>query len=97
VTIVWSAQARDDLKAIQAFIARDSELYALRVIEAIITRVEEIAEMPTRGHPVHEHPEPGLREIHAVSYRIIYKYDDDSVSVVTVVHMKQILPRKRLR
>jgi plasmid stabilization system protein ParE len=69
----------------------------MRVVEAIVARVEEISTMPTRGHPVHEHPQPGLREIHAATYRIIYEYNDDTLSVVTIVHMKQNLPRKRLR
>lgn len=62
------------------------------MLEAIISRVEEISMMPTRGHPVHEYRKPDLREIHAANYRIIYQYTAESLTVVTVVHMRQRLP-----
>lgn len=97
MTISGQSRRARTLKAIQAFISRDSDLYALRIIEALIAWVEEISNVPTWGHPVHEHPRPGLREIHAASHRIIYQYDETTLSVVTIVHMKQKLPRRRLR
>ena len=60
--ITWSAQARCDLRAIRDFIARDSEHYARLQIERLIVRVEHTADMPSKGHPVHEFIESGLRE-----------------------------------
>ena len=96
MNIIWSAQARKDLRAIKAFIARDSEYYAQQQVLRIIERVETISLRPASGHPVHEHPSSGLRETHQNSYRIIYSYDDESLSVVTLVHMKQLLGRRRL-
>jgi mRNA-degrading endonuclease RelE of RelBE toxin-antitoxin system len=53
--------------------------------------------MPTLGHLVHEHPKSGLREVHQGSYRIIFAFDEESLSVVTIVHMKQRLARARLK
>ena len=95
--IVWSAQSRGDLRAIHDFIARDSEHYASLQIERLITRVERAAGMPSRGHPVHEFCESGLREVHEGSYRIIYAIRDEEFQVVTIVHMKQRITRRRLR
>ena len=89
--IVWSAEARRSLRAIQKFIAEDSEFYAARVVSRIISRVEAAAKMPLRGHPVHEYPEAPLREVHEGSYRIIYLPGEDSLQVVTIVHFKQVL------
>jgi len=96
VNIFWSAQAEADLDAIHAFIARDSEHYAGLQIKRIVERVVHVASRPMSGHPVHEHPAAGLREVHSGSYRIIYRQAEDQLAVLTVVHMKQRLPRKRL-
>ncbi len=97
MSITWSAQARRDLHSIRDFIARDSEHYAQMQIERLISRVERAAGMPSRGHPVHEFIESGLREVHEGSYRIIYGVSGDEFQVVTIVHMRQRLPRRRLR
>lgn len=97
MSITWSAQARRDLQAIRDFIAHDSEHYAQLQIERLIFRVERAAGMPSRGHPVHEFTESGLREVHEGSYRIIYGVSGDELQVVTIVHMKQRVTRRRLR
>ncbi|MGV3756957.1 MAG: type II toxin-antitoxin system RelE/ParE family toxin [Verrucomicrobiota bacterium] len=94
--VQWSRQARKDLKAIHAYIARDSLIYAQGQVARIIDRVERAATRPTAGHPVHEQPELPLREVHEGSYRIIYAFDDRDLQVVTIVHMRQQLVRKRL-
>lgn len=97
MTIVWSAQARRDLHAIRDFIGRDSEHYARLQVERLISRVERTAGMPAKGHPVHEFIESGLREVHEGTYRIIYGVADEEFQVVTIVHMKQRITRRRLR
>ncbi len=97
MSIVWSAQARKDLCAIRDFIARDSEHYAQLQIERLISRVEQTSRTPYRGHPVHEFIESGMREVHEGNYRIIYRVQSEEMQVVTIVHMKQRLPRRRLR
>ena len=97
MSITWSAQARRDLQAIRDFIAHDSEHYARLQIERLISRVERAAGMPSRGHPIHEFTESGLREVHEGSYRIIYGVFSDEFQVVTIVHMKQRVTRRSLR
>jgi plasmid stabilization system protein ParE len=91
VKIVWSAEARQELRAIRKFIARDSEFYATRMVARIIERVEATAEHSTRGHPVHEYPEAILREVHEAPYRIIYRISEDQLDVITIVHFKKRL------
>ena len=97
MNIIWSAQARGDLRAIRDFIARDSEHYARLQIERLLVRVELTAGMPSKGHPVHEFIESGLREVHEGGYRIIYGIQDEQFQVVTIIHMRQRLSRGRLR
>jgi toxin ParE1/3/4 len=96
VNITWSGQARRDLQAIGDFIARDSEHYARLQVERLISRVERAARMPSRGHPVHEFKESGLREVHEDSYRVIYDVRGEEFQVVTIVHMRQHVTRRRL-
>lgn len=97
MNIEWSRQARMDLSSISDFISTSSEHYARLQVIRIIERVEHVARMPTMGHPVHEFPELGLRETHQESFRIIYDFDDETLQVITIVHMKQRLRKKRLR
>jgi toxin ParE1/3/4 len=95
--IIWSAQARGDLRAIHDFISRDSKHYAQLQIERLVACVERTASMPSKGHPVHEFAESGLREVHEGGYRIIYGTLSGEFQVVTIVHMKQRITRRRLR
>jgi plasmid stabilization system protein ParE len=96
VNIIWSAEARKSLWAIQEFIAQDSEFYAARMVARIVERVERIALSPSQGHPVHEYPEESLKEVHESPYRIIYGYSEAEFRVVTIVHFKQKLRKDRL-
>ena len=96
MNIEWSSQARKDLKAIHAYISRDSLIYAQGQIARIVERVEQASVRPATGHRVHEYPELLLKEVHEGNYRIIYSFDAKALQVVTVVHMKQQLARKRL-
>jgi addiction module RelE/StbE family toxin len=97
MNIIWSDQARRDLCAIRDFIARDSEHYAVLQLERLISRVEQTAVIPSRGHPVHEAVDSDMREVHEGNYRLIYRIQDQCLQVVTIVHMKQRLTRKRLK
>jgi addiction module RelE/StbE family toxin len=96
MNITWSAQAHRDLQAIHHFIARDSEHYAQLQVERLILRVERASKMPSRRHPVHEFKESSLREVHEGNYRIIYAHELSEIQVVTIVHMKQRITKRRL-
>jgi len=96
VRIVWSSEARKALRSIQKFIAQDSEFYAARMVARIVERVERASLSPAQGHPVHEYPEEPLKEVHESPYLIIYGLSEEEFRVVTIVHFKQQLTKKRL-
>ena len=96
MNIVWSDQARTDLRAIRDFIGRDSEYYAVRTVARLIERVGIAAQMPSAGHRVHEYPELLLREVHEARYRVIYRSRKRTFEVVTIVHFKEKLTSKRV-
>ncbi|MBI2513457.1 MAG: type II toxin-antitoxin system RelE/ParE family toxin [Opitutae bacterium] len=95
--IVWSSEARRALRAIWRFIAQDSEFYATRMVGRIVERVEHASLAPAQGHAVHEYPEEPLREIHESPYRIVYRHTEEEFQVITIVHFKQRLGRRRLK
>jgi toxin ParE1/3/4 len=97
VNIFWSNQARKDLRAIRAYIAKDSAFYADRMAARIIERTDILSLHPHVGHPVHEAPDLDVREVHVASYRIIYRVLIDEVEIVTLVHFAQRLNTTRLR
>lgn len=95
MTLVWSSEARSELRAIRRFIARDSEFYADRMVARIVECAESILAAPRRGHPVHEYPEAELKEVHEPPYRIIYEISRETIGIVTIVHFKQRLKLPR--
>ncbi|MFM2143268.1 MAG: hypothetical protein RLZZ476_1812 [Verrucomicrobiota bacterium] len=94
--VEWSRQSRSDLRAIHDYIARDSEHYARLQVKRLVEQVEYVASRPMAGHPVHEFPELELRETHQESYRIIDALEEGLPQVVTIIHMRQVLKKRRL-
>ena len=85
--MVWTKTALTDLEEIKAYISKDSVYSALYVVESILGQVALLADMPQTGHRVPESTQENLREIHSMSYRIIYSVSRDCVHIVTIVHM----------
>ena len=71
--LVWTPLARDDLREIVSYIARDNPAAALRVGERILSSVEPLKSMPQMGRKVPEREDETIREIVRGNYRIIYK------------------------
>lgn len=75
--LVWTPLARDDLREIVSYIARDNPAAALRVGERILASVEPLQNMPQMGRMVPERHDEAIREIIRGSYRIIYRLRKD--------------------
>ena len=90
--VVWTRPAREDLRAIRAYIARDSEHYARLVIEQLVRAVDRLRDFPLSGRIVPEMAEPTVREVVEGSYRIVYRVTAVEVQIVTVVHGTRQFP-----
>ena len=84
--IKWSLTASYDLQEIEDYIARDSPLYAVRVTNRIVEAVERLEEFPRSGRIVPEYGNASLREVIEGSYRIVYTWGDEVITVLRVVH-----------
>ena len=71
--VVWTPSARDDLREIVQYIARDNPDAARRVGERILESVEVLGGMPELGRMVPERRDPTIREIIRGNYRIVYR------------------------
>ena len=76
-TLIWSPEARDDLRDIVRFIARDSRQRAEAFGFRLIRETDKLQNFPEIGRAVPEYRRPNVREIIVRSYRIIYRVDHD--------------------
>ena len=66
---------------------------AIRKLEDI--RAPDILDQPRAGRQVPEYQDPDLRELLIDPYRMIYQLEGEQVSILTVMHQRQLLPGYR--
>ena len=88
----WTNTAISHLLAVYEHVARDSPLYARRIVDRLIRRSEEVADFPLSGRTVPEYQTQDIREVIERPYRIIYRATADRIDVLAVVHGMQMLP-----
>jgi len=91
----WTDTAQRHLDAIYQYIAQDSPSYALRMVDRLTRRSQQIGEFPLSGHTVPEYESNQIREVIEGPYRIIYHVKPDQVDVLAVIHGAQDTLRQR--
>ena len=71
--IIWSLQARDDLREVVSFIAADNPTAAETFGYRLMSKVDLLANFPQLGRVVPEENDENIREIILRPYRIIYQ------------------------
>ena len=89
--IHWTQNAINHLANIYEYISINSPTYALRMVDKIISRSEQIADQPYSGRKVPEYDSDDVRELTEKPYRIIYRIKPDQIDVVAVIHGAQQL------
>lgn len=88
----WTDNAIAHLLDIYEYIARDSSIYAKRMVDRLTRRSEQIASFPMSGRKVPEYEADDIREIIEKPYRIIYRIKPEQIDVLAIVHCRQLLP-----
>lgn len=89
----WTDEALGHLDSIYQHIAADSPVYALRMVDKLTRRSQQIGDFPLSGRLVPEYEEYKVREVIEPPYRIIYRLaSDDHVDVLAVIHGARLLP-----
>ncbi|MBT3192961.1 MAG: type II toxin-antitoxin system RelE/ParE family toxin [Verrucomicrobia bacterium] len=82
----WTETAQEHLAGIYAYIAQDSPEYALRMVDRLTRRSQQIADVPLSGRRVPEYDMDQIREVIEQPYRIIYHITPDQIDVIAVIH-----------
>ncbi|MCG6134068.1 MAG: type II toxin-antitoxin system RelE/ParE family toxin [Nostoc sp. LLA-1] len=89
--VVWSKKALEDVEAIATYISRDSVSYTATVVQEILDVTRHLNESPFSGRVAPEFSEDNIREKLAYSYRIIYRIQDDTVTIAAVIYGKRLV------
>lgn len=92
VKVEWSEPARDDLREIYRFIARDSPAAAKAFRQRLLDSDKQIAAHPDSGRVVPETGELTYREILVGNYRVQYRFRGEKAIIMLVIHGRRILP-----
>jgi len=90
--IIWSPLSIDRTTEIAKYIAQDNPSAAKKWVETLFERVELLKTSPQSGRVVPETRSDDIRDLLYGNYRVIYRLEEKTVSILTVRHGKQILP-----
>jgi toxin ParE1/3/4 len=89
--VAWSPRAIEDLEAIAQYIAADSAAYAAAVVKTILHTARNLSQFPYSGRVVPEIADETIREWFAYSYRVIYRIEEEGITIAAVVHGRRLL------
>ena len=89
--VAWSPRAIEDLEAIAQYIAADSVAYAAAVVKTILRTARSLSQFPHSGRVVPEIADESIREWFAYSYRVIYRIEEEGITIAAVVHGRRLL------
>lgn len=90
--LIWSPLSLDRASEIIDYISLDNPSAAKRWLNAVFYKVEQLISSPELGRIVPEIADSKFREIIYGNYRIIYHLEPTTISILTILHGKQILP-----
>ena len=90
--IIWSPLSIDRVTEIAEYIAIDDPKASNDWVEKIFRIVKQLESFSRIGRIVPELNEDTIRELLFGNYRIIYRIELKQVSILTIRHIKQILP-----
>lgn len=91
LSLNWSPEAIEDLHAITDYISRDSNYYASSVVSKILSTAKKIAAHPQIGRMVPELADEEIRERFVYSYRVVYKVQISTVTILAIIHGKRLI------
>ena len=83
--------AKLDFKEIFDFISRQSIQNAEKLVSTIKKEILILEKYPEIGQIVKEINDPDFREIKIYKYRVIYYFQDEKISIVTIHHSSRLL------
>jgi toxin ParE1/3/4 len=91
VKLQYSRPAITDLHNIFLYISNDSVINARRFINSLKQRIKILKVHPEMGKPVFPQRFPYIKQVLYKSYRIIYQYQDDMVTILVITHQERLI------
>jgi toxin ParE1/3/4 len=95
--ILWSPLAIERVSEIVEYIAQDNPGAAENRVNTVFRKVEELKEFPESSRVVPETDNQSIRELLYGNYRIIFRVEENRLSVLTVRDGKQILRTDKIK
>lgn len=90
--VLWTEQALTCLTEIEAYVAEDDPVAAVRLTDRLIERAKILSDHPMAGRRVPELPKSSLRELVEGNYRIVYRIQKEAVEILTVFEGHRLCP-----
>ncbi len=84
--VVWALGAQESLAEALEFIGEHSPDGARRVLRAALDSATSLESFSKRGRTVPECDDPSIREIFVYSYRLMYRIQTDTVTIIAFLH-----------
>jgi plasmid stabilization system protein ParE len=84
--IILRPEVLADIQEIWVWISKDNRVAADRIEADIYLRIDKLAEVPGAGHRRSDVPDARVLFVNVPPYSIAYKYDEDSVTIIRVLH-----------
>jgi len=92
VKVKWSENALNDLIRLAEFIERDNPRAAKEFAAKLFRKADILKEQPLCGRKVPEFDDPKLRELIEGNYRLVYKAERNSITILTVFEGRRLFP-----
>jgi toxin ParE1/3/4 len=93
--IIWTAEAIERLKEIDAYISQDSPTAAEKFIDLLFERGESLKAFPHSGRKVPEYDLEDYRELIEGNYRIVYRVKPHAIEIETIFESHRLPPKKK--
>ena len=91
VKLQYSIPVRADLRAIYLYISGDSVVNAGRFVRVLKDRIKILKKYPEIGKEIFPDKFTGLRQVLHKAYRIIYLYENNTVTIITIHHQTRLI------
>ena len=92
VRIDFAQSALEDLAGIREWYdSQQAPQVGERLVASVIEHVEQLAAFPDSGKMVPEFQTPWLRELELPPYRIVYRRDEDVITIVRVRRSERLM------
>ena len=90
--IIWTREALENIIEIEEYISQDNPLKAIEFTDYLIDKCEYLISNPEIGRVIPELSDPQIRELIVENYRIVYRYIDEEIQILTVFEGRRLLP-----